>query len=147
MRPRLPHPNDARTPRAAGLAGCSLPGARPLAATLASCALAALLGTGCAGADAPRVRVVNESGQQLDEIWVHTEQDSTKVPALAPGASVEVRLRVKGEDLLWVTGQFEGRRIASSGGDYVEGSGGYRFRAVVDSSGRIRVKFVRMGIW
>ena len=137
----------ARTPRAAGLAGFSLPATRSLAVALAPCALLALLSAGCGGADAPRVRVVNHSAHRLGDLWVRTEHDSVKVPSLAPGESVEVRPRVRGEDLLWVTGRFAGRRIESSGGDYVEGSGGYRFRAVVDSSGGVSVKFIRMGLW
>jgi len=29
----------------------------------------------------------------------------------------------------------------------VEASGGYRFRAVVDSSGHATVKFIRLGLW
>ena len=93
------------------------------------------------------MRVVNASGRHLDDLWVCTQHDSTRVPRLAPGESVEVRPRVRGEDLLWMTGRFAGRRITSDGGDYVEGSGGYRFRAVIDSSGRATVKFVRLGIW
>jgi len=137
----------ARTPRAAGLAGFLLPVPRALAAAMALCALSALLSAGCGGADTPRVRVVNRSAHRLEELWVRTERDSVKVPSLAPGESVEVRPRVRGEDLLWVTGRFAGRRIESSGGDYVEGSGGYRFRAVVDSSGNVAVKFIRMGLW
>ena len=137
----------ARTPRAAGLAGFSLPRARSLAVVLAPCALLVVLSAGCGGADAPSVRVVNRSAHRLGELWVRTEHDSVKVPSLAPGESVEVRPRVRGEDLLWVTGKFAGRRIESSGGDYVEGSGGYRFRAVVDSSGNVAVKFIRMGLW
>ena len=43
--------------------------------------------------------------------------------------------------------QVSGHRIESHGGDYVEGTGGYRFRAVVDSTGHVRVRFVRLGIW
>ena len=93
------------------------------------------------------MRVVNESGQRVEELWVRTERDSVRVPPLAPGQSAEVRPRVQGEDLLWVTGSFAGRRIESSGGDYVEGSGGYRFKATVDSSGHVDVKFIRMGLW
>jgi len=125
------------TPRAAGLAGFALLGAWLLGAPL----------VGCAGDDAPRVRVVNESGRRLNAIWVRTQHDSVRVPSLAPGDSVEVRPRVRGEDLLWVTGRFRGRRIDSHGGDYVEGSGGYRFRAVIDSAGRADVQFLRMGLW
>ena len=102
---------------------------------------------GCGRGEQPRVRVVNASGRRLDALWVRTQRDSMRVPSLAPGESVEVRPRVRGEDLLWVTGRFGNRRIESHGGDYVEGSGGYRFRAVVDSSGRAQVKFIRMGIW
>ncbi len=137
----------ARTPRAAGLAGFLLPSSRLLAVALSPCALLVLLSAGCGGADAPSVRVVNRSAHRLGDLWVRTERDSVKVPTLAPGESVEVRPRVNGEDLLWVTGRFAGRRIESSGGDYVEGSGGYRFRAVVDSSGNVTVKFIRMGLW
>ena len=110
--------------------------------------LPALLGaTGCGRGEQPRVRVVNESGRRLDGIWVRTQRDSVRVPVLAPGESVEVRPRVQGEDLLWITGRFAGRPIESHGGDYVEGSGGYRFRAVIDSAGRARVRFIRLGIW
>jgi len=130
----LRHPG---TPRAAGLAGFALFGAWLLAAPL----------IGCGGDDAPRVRVVNASGRRLNAIWVRTQHDSVRVPSLAPGESVEVRPRVRGEDLLWVTGRFRGRRIDSHGGDYVEGSGGYRFRAVIDSAGRADVQFLRMGLW
>jgi hypothetical protein len=110
------------------------------------CLLAAPL-AGCAGDGAPRVRVVNASGRRLNTIWVRTQHDSVRVPSLAPGDSIEVRPRVRGEDLLWVTGRFRGRRIDSHGGDYVESSGGYRFRAVIDSAGRADVQFLRMGIW
>jgi len=124
------------TPRAAGLAG----------SFVAACALA-LLAADCGHGEQPFVRVVNASGRRLDDLWVCTQSDSTRVPSLAPGESVVVRPRVRGEDLLWMTGRFAGRRIASDGGDYVEGSGGYRFRAVIDSSGHASVKFVRLGIW
>ena len=102
---------------------------------------------GCGRGEQPRVRVVNLSGRRLDALWVRTQWDSVRVPSLAPGESVEVRARVKGEDLLWISGRFGGRRIASHGGDYVEGSAGYRFRAVIDSAGHAEVKFLRLGIW
>ena len=139
--------NTSRTPRAAGLAGCSFAGVPARARELAPWALAALLVTGCDSGNAPRVHVVNASGERLDGLWVRTEQDSTRVPPLEPGQSVDVKLHVKGEALLWVSGTFAGRRVASSGGDYVEGSGGYRFKAVVDSTGTVEVKFLRMGLW
>jgi hypothetical protein len=113
---------------------------------LLACALAAAL-AGCSHGDAPRVRVVNHSGRRLDELWVRTQHDSTRVPGLKSGDSVEVRPRVNGEDLLWISGRFAGRYIQSEGGDYVEGTGGYRFRAVIDSSGHATVKFIRLGLW
>jgi hypothetical protein len=109
--------------------------------------LLALASVGCGRGEQPRVRVVNLSGRRLDQIWVRTQGDSVRVPPLAPGDSVEVRPHVLGEDLLWVTGRFAGHRIESHGGDYVEGTGGYRFRAVIDSAGRVRVRFVRLGLW
>jgi hypothetical protein len=90
---------------------------------------------------------VNHSGRRLDDVWVRTQKDSTRVPSLRAGDSVEVRPRVKGEDLLWLSGRFRGRYFQSEGGDYVEGSGGYRFRAVIDSSGHATVKFIRLGMW
>ena len=93
------------------------------------------------------MRVVNLSGQRLDDLWVRTQHDSTPVPDLRAGDSVEVRPRVRGEDLMWISGRFAGRYIQSEGGDYVEGTGGYRFRAVVDSSGHATVKFIRLGLW
>ena len=93
------------------------------------------------------MRVVNHSAHRLDDLWVRTQHDSTRVPGLKPGDSVEVRPRVRGEDLLWISGRFAGRYIQSGGGDYVEGSGGYRFRAVIDSSGQATVRFIRLGMW
>jgi hypothetical protein len=102
---------------------------------------------GCGHGESPRVRVVNLSGRRLDDLWVRTQNDSTRVPSLKAGDSVVVRPHVHGEDLLWLSGRFAGRYISSDGGDYVEGSGGYRFRAVVDTGGQATVRFVRMGIW
>ena len=119
----------------------------PLAGSLFAACVFALASFGCGRGEAPRVRVVNQSGRRLDDLWVKTQHDSTRVPSLRPGDSVVVRPRVHGEDLLWITGRFAGRRIESSGGDYVEGSGGYRFRAVIDSGGHATVKFIRMGMW
>ena len=134
-RPRS-RPESFDTPRAAGLAGCVF-FALVLAAGLA----------GCGRAEAPRVRVVNHSGRRLDDLWIRTQRDSTRVPSLRDGDSVEVRPHIRGEDLLWLSGRFAGRYIQSEGGDYVEGTGGYRFRAVVDSNGRATVKFIRLGLW
>ena len=119
----------------------------PRALALAGCVSCIVLLAGCGRDSDPQVRVVNASGRRLDALWVRTQHDSVRVPPLAPGDSVSVRLRVKGEDLVWLTGKFAGRRLDSHGGDYVEGSGGYRFRAVVDSAGHADMRFVRMGIW
>lgn len=93
------------------------------------------------------MQVVNASGRRIDALWVRSEHDSVRVPPLAPGESVEVRPRVQGEDLLWMSGTFMGRRIESHGGDYVEGTGGYRFRATIDSTGHAEMKFIRLGLW
>ena len=125
------------TPRALALAGCAL-----LAFTLG-----AVAAEGCGRGEGPRVRVVNASRRRLGELWVRTQQDSVRVPSLAPGESVEVRPRVHGEDLIWLAGRFGGRPIESHGGDYVEGTGGYRFRAVIDSAGHAEMRFVRLGLW
>jgi len=108
---------------------------------------ATLAATGCGHGESPRVRVVNASGRRLDALWVRTEHDSVHVPALAPGESVEVRPHVHGEDLMWIAGRFGGRSVESNGGEYVEGTGGYRFRAVVDSAGHAELRFVRLGLW
>ena len=138
----------SRTPRAEPVLAKSTPLAGFfLGVALALPALLALASLGCGRGEQPRVRVVNLSGRRLDNIWVRTQQDSVRVPPLAPGDSVEVRPHVEGEDLLWISGRFAGRRIESHGGDYVEGTGGYRFRAVIDSAGHVRVRFVRLGIW
>jgi len=93
------------------------------------------------------VQVVNRSGRRVDGLWVRTQHDSVRVPALGPNESCEVRPHVHGEDLLWISGRFAGRPIDSNGGEYVEGSGGYRFRAVIDSTGHAELKFVPLGIW
>ena len=127
------------TPRAAGLAGCAL------AAALFTAGWG--LSAGCSRGEGPRVRVVNASGRRIDALWVRSQNDSVRVPPLAPGESVEVRPRIRGEDLLWLTGTFAGRPIESHGGDYVEGTGGYRFRATVDSAGQAEMKFIRLGLW
>jgi hypothetical protein len=80
---------------------------------LALIALEAIAAAGCGRGEGPRVRVVNASGRRLDAIWVRTELDSVHVPTLAPGESVEVRPRVRGEALLWISGRFGRRPIDS----------------------------------
>jgi hypothetical protein len=126
----------SHTPRALVLAGCVF-----VLGVLAGAA------AGCSRGESPRIRVVNASGERVSGLWVCTEKDSTRVPALAPGESAEVRVRVKGEGLLWVSGTVNGRPVESHGGEYVEGSGGYRFRATIDSSGSVELKFIRLAIW
>ncbi len=137
MSPPVRQARCSVTPRAAGLAGCAV----------LALALGFVAAAGCGHGEGPRVRVVNASGRRLDALWVRTEHDSTRVPVLAPGESVEVRPRVHGEDVIWITGHFAGRPIESHGGDYVESSGGYRYRAVIDSAGRAEMKFIRLGLW
>ena len=64
-----------------------------------------------------------------------------------PGV-VKVSLRGKGEVAVnRIAGRFGGRSVESNGGEYVEGTGGYRFRAVVDSAGHAELRFVRLGLW
>ncbi len=120
------------TPRAPRLAGCLF--------------AAALWWVGCSRSQGPRVWIENDSGVRLEDFWVHTDGDSVRVPAVAPGASVEVRPRVRGEATLAVVGVFAGRRVVSSEGTYVEGSAGYRFRAVVDSTGEVTLRFLGMSL-
>lgn len=143
MRHLFRRPFGSITPRAAGLAGCVLLAPTTLATMLAI----TLATTGCGHGESPRVRVVNASGRRLDELWVRTQHDSVRVPALAPGESVEVRPSVQGEDLMWLTGRFDGRSLDSNGGEYVEGTGGYRYRAVIDSAGHAELRFVRLALW
>ena len=69
-------------PRATGFAG------RLFAVCVFTLALAL---DGCGHGEPPRVRVVNHSGRRLDDVWVRTQRDSTRVPSLKPGDSVEVR--------------------------------------------------------
>ena len=90
--------------------------------------------------------VRNDSDRRLDGFWVRTDGDSVRVPALEPGRSVEVHPRVHGESRLSVAGTFAGRRVESVGGDYVEGSAGYRFRAVIDSTGEVTLRFLGMSL-
>ena len=115
------------TPRAFALAGCVVLGG-------------ALAGSG----DGPRVRVVNASAGTLDGAWIVGERDSVRVPNLAPGESTDVKPDVAGEDMLMLRGTAGGRPLEAWGGNYVEGSGGYRFRAVVDSS--LHVTFTFLGL-
>ena len=124
------------TPRAPGLAGC----------LVAAGFVAALVLAGCGHAEGPRVWVQNDSARRLDGFWVRTDGDSVRVPALEPGRSVEVHPRVRGEARLSVVGTFAGRRVESVGGDYVEGSAGYRFRAVIDSTGEVTLRFLGMSL-
>jgi hypothetical protein len=132
-------PSAIHTPRAAGRAGCDF--------LLLFALLAGMGASGCGHGEGPRVSVVNQSGRRLTELWICTQHDSVHVPPLAPGETVEVRPNVHGEDLLWLSGRFAGQPIESHGGDYVEGTGGYRFRATIDSAGRAEVKFVRLALW
>ena len=124
------------TPRALRLAGC----------VFAVASLAAFGGVGCDRVEGPRVWIENASGRRLEGFWVRTDGDSVRVPAIDPGRSVEVHPRVRGEARLSVVGRFAGRRVESVGGDYVEGSAGYRFRAVVDSAGGVTVRFLGLSL-
>ena len=87
----------------------------------------------------PRVRaaVVNASGARLTELRIAAEQDSTPVPALAPGESVAVRARVRGEDEIALRGRCAGRPLQPAMAAYVEP--GYGARFVVDSLGTVHV--------
>lgn len=100
---------------------------------------------GCGHSEGPRVWVRNDSAERLADFWVCTDGDSVRVPAIEPGRSVEVRPRVRGEARLSVVGRFAGRRVESVG-DYVEGSAGYRFHAVVDSAGEVTLRFLGMSM-
>ena len=124
------------TPRALRLAGC----------VVAVTALLVLGGAGCDRVEGPRVWIENDSGRRLEGFWVRTDGDSVPVPAIEPGHSVEVHPRVRGEARLSVVGRFAGRRVESVGGDYVEGSAGYRFRAVVDSAGGVTLRFLGLSL-
>jgi len=121
-----------RTPRAFALAGFAL-------------AFAFTLGA-CAGGEAPRVRVTNVSRTVLDGLWVVAGTDSVRVPALAAGRTADVRVPVSGPSRLRLGGSANGRPLGAHESLYVEGSGGYRFRALVDSSGMVTLRFVRLAL-
>lgn len=112
--------------------------------------LGALFGAfsgGCGRDDSPRIQVVNESGMRVSGLWVATAKDSTRVPALGPGERTEVRVRMRGEGALRMSGAVNGRPLSPQEDLYAEGSGGYRFRATIDSSGAVQLRFVRLAIW
>ena len=89
--------------------------------------------TGCA----PHVRAVvaNESGSSLTALRVVGVQDSTGVRDLAPGESVTVDARVRGEDEIALRGRCEGRPLRPAMAAYVEP--GYSVRLAVDSTGAV----------
>lgn len=118
-----------RTPRAATLAGLSLPGAA-LAALFALGASAALCGC---GVNDVRVTVVNASGGALDSLVLSGDEVSKRVRNLAPGESVVVRVGVNGEDAVGLRGRHGGRRLVPQMAVYVEAGGTLRLE--VDSSG------------
>ena len=94
----------------------------------------------CAAAGcAPRVRAVvsNESGSHLTALRVVGVQDSTRVRDLAPGESVTVAARVRGEDEIALRGRCDGRLLRPAMAVYVEP--GYGVRLAVDSTGVVHV--------
>ncbi|MFM7231527.1 MAG: hypothetical protein ACKO3S_06030 [bacterium] len=117
----------------------------PRALALAGFALALALGS-CAGGEAPRVRVTNTSRTVLEGVWVVAGADSVRVPVLAPGRTADVRVPVRGPSRLRLGGSAHGRALGAHEALYVEGSGGYRFRALVDSSGAVTLRFVRLAL-
>jgi hypothetical protein len=88
---------------------------------------------------APHVRAVvaNESGARLTDLRIHGVQDSTRVRDLAPGESVVVAARVRGEDVIALRGRCDGRLLRPAMGAYVEP--GYGVRLAVDSTRAVRV--------
>ena len=106
------------TPRALALAGSLL-----------------FAAAGCA----PHVRAVvsNESGGRLTGLCIHGVQDSTRVRDLAPGESVVVAARVRGEDEIALRGRCDGRALRPAMAAYVEPGCGVRL--AVDSTGAVRV--------
>ena len=93
----------------------------------------------------PVVTVENHSPWRVDSLWAVTTGDSTRVPALAPGASAQVRVRAQAEDLLVLRGHASGHVLAPNLGVYVEGAGRYRVRAVIGESGAITVVETKLG--
>lgn len=121
-----------RTPRAFALAGFAL-------------VFAFALGS-CAGGEAPRVRVTNTSRTVLEGLWVVAGVDSVRVPALTAGRTADVSVPVRGPTRLRLGGLANGRPLGAHEALYVEGSGGYRFRALVDSGGAVTLRFVRLAL-
>ena len=93
---------------------------------------------------APHVRVVvaNESGARLAGLRIVGVQDSVRVRDLAPGESVAVAARVRGEDELVLRGRCEARALSPAMAAYVEPD--CRLRFAVDSAGAVHVA-VRVG--
>jgi hypothetical protein len=108
----------------------------PRALALAGSLSFALALAGCA----PHVRavVVNASGAPLTELRVAGVQDSTRVRDLAPGESVVVNARVRGEDEIALRGRCGGRVLRPAMAAYVEP--GYGTRLTVDGTGAVHVE-------
>ncbi len=107
-------------------------------------ALAGSLLCACGGCGpSVRVVVVNESGSQLTALRVVGVQDSMRVRDLAPGESVAVAARVRGEDEVALRGRCEGRALRPAMAAYVEPD--YRLRLAVDSTGAVHVKVQAAG--
>ena len=64
-------------------------------------------------------------------------QDSTRLSDLAPGASVRLEARVRGEDEFVLRGRIDGRPLPPAMPTYVEP--GYDVRLTVDSLGWVHV--------
>jgi hypothetical protein len=87
-----------------------------------------------------RAIVVNESGAALTGVRIAGVQDSTRVPDVAPGESVSVTARVRGEDEIVLRGRWGGRPLRPAMATYVEP--GYGVRLAVDSAGAVRAGVV-----
>lgn len=111
------------TPRALALAGSLLSGAA-FTLALAGCSPGA------------RVTVVNASADTLVAARIVGERDSTTLAPLPPGATVRVRIGVRGEDAIALRGTLAGAALSPMMAVYVEPD--LRVTLVVDSNGVVR---------
>ena len=73
--------------------------------------------------DAPAARVHNRSTVVLRNIELRGRGFTDRIPALAPGASVDVTLHPRGESSVDVVVDAAGRTVEVKGDTYIEGFG------------------------
>jgi YD repeat-containing protein len=79
----------------------------------------------CNFAPLAKVRVTNESGEELTDVGIQGRGFSERLDILGPGQTVEFRVSPRGESGVAISFTARGRRFSTAENGYVENAPGY----------------------